>query len=110
MATQSPPSMITPRLTVLTTGLFMALRMVLLSFLLCLSLSFKILTLVLFQDNVHFQHSLVLINDLTQANVDFDIHIYTDSDHTISTGPNTQRDLYRRLTDYLKVKQSIPRP
>jgi dipeptidyl aminopeptidase/acylaminoacyl peptidase len=61
-------------------------------------------------DNVHFQHSLVLMNDLTQANVDFSVHIYTDNDHSINTGPNTQRDLYRRFTDYLKIKQALPRP
>ena len=56
-------------------------------------------------DNVHVQHTLVLINNLTQANVDFDIHIYTDSDHAINTGANTQRDLYRRFTEFLMTKQ-----
>jgi len=53
-------------------------------------------------DNVHFQHAAILVGDLTNAGVDFDLHFYTDNDHRINTGQNTQPDLYRRITEFLE--------
>ncbi|KAL1923496.1 uncharacterized protein VTP21DRAFT_8476 [Calcarisporiella thermophila] len=52
-------------------------------------------------DNVHFQNSALLAHRLTQAKVEFQEHVYTDSDHGINFGKSTQRHLYRSLTDFL---------
>jgi dipeptidyl aminopeptidase/acylaminoacyl peptidase len=52
-------------------------------------------------DNVHYQHSAVLAADLVNAGLPFEMMAYTDNDHRINTGANTQRDLYGRITRFL---------
>ena len=52
-------------------------------------------------DNVHYQHAAVFASDLVDAGVPFDMFAYTDNDHRINTGPNTQRYLYGQITNYL---------
>jgi len=52
-------------------------------------------------DNVHYQHAAVLISDLVDAGAPFEMMAYTDNDHRINTGANTQKDLYGRISAHL---------
>ncbi|OZJ04293.1 hypothetical protein BZG36_02573 [Bifiguratus adelaidae] len=52
-------------------------------------------------DNVHFQNSAVLVDRLTQAQVEgYRVHYYTDNDHAINSR-NANPELYYLLTDHL---------
>jgi len=50
---------------------------------------------------VHYQHAAVLISDLVDAGAPFEMMAYTDNDHRINTGANTQKDLYGRISAHL---------
>ncbi|MCF8256133.1 MAG: S9 family peptidase [Flavobacteriales bacterium] len=52
-------------------------------------------------DNVHFQHSMVMIEALIKANKQFDLMVYPDLDHGIY-GPNSRLHLFTKMTDFLK--------
>ena len=53
-------------------------------------------------DNVHFQHSLVFLDQLNQANIEnYDIHIFPDSDHAIRYH-NANVIVYDKLLDWTK--------
>ena len=53
-------------------------------------------------DNVHLQNTMEFTEALVQANVQFDMAIYTNRNHSISGG-NTRMHLYKRMTDFLKT-------
>lgn len=51
-------------------------------------------------DNVHYQNTAELAEALVQADIQFDMHVYTNRNHNIYGG-NTRRHLLRRIEDYL---------
>lgn len=51
-------------------------------------------------DNVHFQNSVSLVNNLIKENKDFDSEYYPNRAHGISGG-NTRLHLYRRMTNFI---------
>jgi len=51
-------------------------------------------------DNVHFQNTAELAEQLTQAGIQFEMHAYTNRDHGISGG-NTTRHLFERIETFL---------
>ena len=51
-------------------------------------------------DNVHFQNCTEYSEQLVQLNKQFDMQIYTNSNHSIYGG-NTRLHLYTRLTDFM---------
>ncbi|MFV0377756.1 MAG: S9 family peptidase [Mangrovibacterium sp.] len=53
-------------------------------------------------DNVHVQNSMEFAEALVQANVQFDMAIYTNRNHGIYGG-NARMHLFRRMTDFLKA-------
>lgn len=53
-------------------------------------------------DNVHFQASELLINELVKHNKQFDLFVYPGRSHSISEGKNTRHHLMTMVTDYLK--------
>ncbi|MCD4737510.1 MAG: prolyl oligopeptidase family serine peptidase, partial [Bacteroidales bacterium] len=52
-------------------------------------------------DNVHVQNSMDLITSLVDANKQFDMQLYPNSNHGIYTGGNTTIHLYTRLTNFI---------
>lgn len=54
-------------------------------------------------DNVHLQNTMEMTERMVQANVKFDMAVYTNRDHGISGG-NTSMHLYTKMTDWLKEK------
>ena len=52
-------------------------------------------------DNVHLQNSIDLIAALNEANVQYQMQLYPNSNHGIYTGANTQYHLYNRMTDFI---------
>ncbi len=52
-------------------------------------------------DNVHYQGTEVLINELIAQNKQFDVMVYPNRSHGIYEGPNTRRHLFTMLTNYL---------
>lgn len=52
-------------------------------------------------DNVHYQNSEVLINELIKHNKQFEMFSYPNRTHAIREGENTRRHLYGLLTKYL---------
>ncbi|MFV0289930.1 MAG: S9 family peptidase [Mangrovibacterium sp.] len=52
-------------------------------------------------DNVHYQNALEMSEALVQAQVPFDIAIYTNKNHSI-VGGKTRLHLYHKMTDFLK--------
>jgi len=52
-------------------------------------------------DNVHYQGTQRLVNELIAANKQFQLMSYPNRTHSISEGPNTSRHLYGLLTSYL---------
>jgi dipeptidyl-peptidase-4 len=52
-------------------------------------------------DNVHYQGTEVLINELIKLNKPFTMMAYPNRTHSISEGENTTRHLYSLLTRYL---------
>lgn len=51
-------------------------------------------------DNVHVQNTMLLIDKLVAADKQFDMHLYTDKDHSI-LGGQTRRHLYTKMSEYL---------
>lgn len=51
-------------------------------------------------DNVHVQNTYLYTAKLVELNKQFDMHIYTDKDHSIS-GKQTRRHIYSKMTDFL---------
>ncbi|KAL4231266.1 hypothetical protein ACF0H5_008846 [Mactra antiquata] len=51
-------------------------------------------------EKVHFQHSAQVMKSLTQKNVYFKSQIYTDEDHSLSSG-NTRNHVYHTIEDFL---------
>lgn len=52
-------------------------------------------------DNVHLQHSMVMIDALVKANKQFDLMVYPDLDHGLR-GTNSRLHLFTKMTDFLK--------
>ena len=52
-------------------------------------------------DNVHYQNSEIIINDLIKNNIQFDLMSYPNRSHGIREGKNTSRHLRTLLTRYL---------
>lgn len=55
-------------------------------------------------DNVHYQNSEVLINELIKHNKQFQVMPYPNRSHGIYEGPNTRRHLYTLLAQFLMEK------
>ena len=53
-------------------------------------------------DNVHLQNTMDFAEALVQADVPFDMAIYTNRNHSIYGG-NTRMHLYKKMTDFLKT-------
>lgn len=55
-------------------------------------------------DNVHVQHSLKLAKTLTDADADYDVHLFTDKGHNLSDGAidKTRMNLYRFIYKFLR--------
>ncbi len=54
-------------------------------------------------DNVHFQNSIEMANNLITANKQFDTYFYPNRNHGIYGG-NARLHLYQKMTDFLKEK------
>lgn len=54
-------------------------------------------------DNVHFQHTVEMVNALVKSNKQFDTYFYPNRNHGIGGG-NTRLHLYQKMTDFLKEK------
>lgn len=52
-------------------------------------------------DNVHNQHSMLLIRQLNQLNIDYDLQIYPDDNHYLS---KSAAHLYSKMTNYFQNK------
>jgi dipeptidyl-peptidase 4 len=52
-------------------------------------------------DNVHPENTYDLITALVDANKDFELMLYPNSNHGIYTGRNTRFHLYSKMTDFL---------
>lgn len=52
-------------------------------------------------DNVHYQNTLEMSEALVQADISFDMAIYTNRNHSIYGG-NTRMHLYKKITKFLK--------
>lgn len=53
-------------------------------------------------DNVHVQNAMDVTTRLVEANIPFDMAIYTDKDHSIRGG-NTSLHLYTKMLNFLKA-------
>ncbi len=53
-------------------------------------------------DNVHFQNTVELVDALVQADKQFDLMFYPNSNHGIYTGRNTRYHLFKKMTEYIK--------
>ena len=60
-------------------------------------------------DNVHYQNSELLINELIRHNKKFDMMAYPNRSHGIWEGENTRRHLYSLLTDYILEHTPVER-
>ncbi len=52
-------------------------------------------------DNVHLQNTMDMITALVDANKQFEMQLYPNSNHGIYTGRNTTLHLYTRLTNFI---------
>lgn len=52
-------------------------------------------------DNVHVQNSIDLITALVDANKQFEMQLYPNSNHGIYTGKNTRYHLYSKMTSFI---------
>lgn len=52
-------------------------------------------------DNVHYQNTEIVINELIRNNIQFDMMSYPNRSHSIREGTNTRKHLYTLLTRYL---------
>ena len=55
-------------------------------------------------DNVHYQNTELLINELVKQNKQFDLMIYPNRTHSIHEGENTRRHLYTLILNYFLEK------
>jgi dipeptidyl-peptidase-4 len=55
-----------------------------------------------FDDNVHFQNTVQMINALHVANKQFDLMMYPGKNHSI-TGGHIRLNLFTKATDYIKA-------
>ena len=53
-------------------------------------------------DNVHYQNTAVVVNELIKNNKQFQMMAYPNRTHGIYEGENTTRHLFTLLTDYLE--------
>jgi len=60
-------------------------------------------------DNVHYQNTEALVNELVKYNKPFTMMAYPNRSHGIWEGENTTRHLYGLLTDYL-IRNLPPEP
>lgn len=51
-------------------------------------------------DNVHFQHTIELMEALNEAGKTYDLYVYPDKDHSISGG-NTRIELFKKMSYFL---------
>lgn len=51
-------------------------------------------------DNVHYNNTLIYTDKLVEAGKQFEMHIYTDKNHSI-TGKQTRRHLYKRMSEFI---------
>jgi dipeptidyl-peptidase-4 len=58
-------------------------------------------------DNVHYQNTEVVVNELIRQNKQFSLMIYPNRSHGIYEGENTTRHLYTLLTEFL-LKNTPP--
>ena len=54
-------------------------------------------------DNVHFQHSIQLINALNSANKPYQLYLNPDAEHGTSS-KKMRYDLYKMMYEFLKEK------
>ena len=52
-------------------------------------------------DNVHLQNTMDMVTALDDANKQFEMQLYPNSNHGIYTGRNTTMHLYTRLTNFI---------
>jgi dipeptidyl-peptidase 4 len=52
-------------------------------------------------DNVHVQNTMDFVSALVDANKQFDLQLYPNSNHGIYSGTNTTFHLYTRMTDFI---------
>jgi dipeptidyl-peptidase 4 len=52
-------------------------------------------------DNVHYNNTLIYSDKLVEAGKQFEMHLYTDKNHSI-LGKQTRRHLYSRMVDFLE--------
>ncbi|MEQ6123079.1 S9 family peptidase [Pseudotenacibaculum sp. MALMAid0570] len=52
-------------------------------------------------DNVHPQNTMRMINELVEANKQFDLFIYPDRAHGIRKGKNSRLHLYKKMTSFI---------
>ena len=52
-------------------------------------------------DNVHVQNTIDMTSALIDANVDFEMFLYPNNNHFISTGGNTTYHLFNKMTKFL---------
>ncbi|MCQ2344846.1 MAG: S9 family peptidase [Paludibacteraceae bacterium] len=52
-------------------------------------------------DNVHIQHSMLFVENMVKAGIDFEMQIYPNKNHSI-LGNETRLHLYRRFNKFLK--------
>ena len=60
-------------------------------------------------DNVHYQNTEMLINELVKHNKLFQVMPYPNRSHGIYEGENTRRHLYSMMTDFM-LKNVPPGP
>lgn len=51
-------------------------------------------------DNVHFENTVMMVDEMVKKNIDFDSEFYPNKNHGIYGG-NTRLHLYRRMTQYI---------
>jgi len=61
-------------------------------------------------DNVHYQSTEALINELVEHNKLFNLMIYPNRSHSIREGENTTRHVFETLTSFLKDKMPAEYP
>ena len=52
-------------------------------------------------DNVHIQHSMLFVENMIKAGVDFEMQVYPNKNHSI-LGNETRLHLYRRFNKFIK--------
>jgi dipeptidyl-peptidase-4 len=52
-------------------------------------------------DNVHVQNTMDMVSALIDANADFEMFLYPNQNHFISTGSNTTYHLFHKMTKFL---------